>query len=86
MCQGHGIFSIEAMARGYHGYKSIWDAAVGEEFEALADTETSLASVVTLNYLKLFTFPSLDNRSVAKAKVVAHELLDVDLSLFQEYF
>jgi hypothetical protein len=37
MCQGgHGIFSIEAMMRGYHVYKSIWAAAVGEEFEALA--------------------------------------------------
>ncbi len=28
--------TIEAMVRGYHVYKSIWAAAVGEEFEALA--------------------------------------------------
>ncbi len=33
---GHGIFSIEAMMRGYHVYKSIWAADVGEEFETLA--------------------------------------------------
>ena len=38
MCQKrHGILSIEAMVRGYHVYKSIWTAAVGEEFEALAN-------------------------------------------------
>ncbi len=30
------VFSIEAMVRGYHIYKSIWAAAIGEEFEALA--------------------------------------------------
>ena len=37
MCQErHGIFSIEAMARGYHIYKSVWAADVGEEFEVLA--------------------------------------------------
>jgi hypothetical protein len=37
MCQeGRGIFSIEAMVRGYHVYESICAAAVGEEFEALA--------------------------------------------------
>jgi hypothetical protein len=34
MCQG--ISSIEAMVRGDHVYKSIWTAAVGEEFESLA--------------------------------------------------
>jgi hypothetical protein len=41
MCQERerhhiGIFSIEAMVRGYHVYNSIWTAAIGEEFEALA--------------------------------------------------
>ncbi len=52
MCQErYGIFSIEAMVRGYHVYKSIW-AAVGEEFGALAKnryTETSfIASAAAL--------------------------------------
>jgi hypothetical protein len=55
MCQErHGIFSIEAMVRGYHVYKSIWAAAIGEEFEALTKnryrdiiTVTSAAALAT---------------------------------------
>jgi hypothetical protein len=32
----HDIFSIEAMVRGYHVYKSIW---TGEEFETVCGKE-----------------------------------------------
>jgi hypothetical protein len=31
------FFAIESMMRGYHVYMSIWTAAVGKEFKALAN-------------------------------------------------
>jgi hypothetical protein len=51
MCQErHGIFSIEVMVRGYHVYKSIWAATVGEEFEALAKNRYRAALATATAY------------------------------------
>ena len=32
-------FKVEAMVRGYHRYKEIWDAALGEQLQSERETD-----------------------------------------------
>ena len=48
-------FSVEAMVRGYHIYKDIWAAVVGEEFPCKREDGTVNFSYVNFRILRLHT-------------------------------
>ena len=46
-------FSVEAMVRGYHIYRSVWEAAVGEQLNCIREvgnrSDTFAVAVVKAN-------------------------------------
>ena len=57
-------FEVETMVRGYHRYKEIWDAALGEQLQCERETDNIFAMAVLKSGVVVGMFQEKSPQSV----------------------